>query len=546
MRRLLVLLCVVFCSAWLLCACTKEPAVTAIAVKGFEEGGTYEMLMGDFDYAAHMLVVSYDSGESEEIALSEEMLAEGDALKFYQEGEHSLTVTHGGQTATLKICVKRNEITGVGFPQQLSFTYNGKPHAVELEGDIPAGVTVTYPRGNSFVNAGTYDVTAVLTGDTYVTKSITATVTVERASYDMSGVRFEGGTFVYNGKKHSLAVAGTLPEGVSKPIYHIGGTQTAGATEAGSYLVTASFASSDPNYHPVPDMQAQLTISKATHNVEGLRLCGFDEEGEQISGARRVYDGSAVTVRIADTSLLPKGTAVFYRVSKNGGEPSEETAGVSFTGVGVYTVTASFMLADDKNYCALEPITLSFEVARADYDMSGVYFDHDACVYDGEMHALRISGTLPEGVGVTYRYYLGDKQVAQGAVGVSPAGSYTVKAVFAHGNENYNEIAEMTATLEIRRCSIDVSAVTYETNAVFEYDGTAKMIAVYGIPEGVEAEKKLYRVVDGADPEQIALDGAVASGDYMLTVRMYPTDAENYTVSNQETVSIRFSIRAAE
>lgn len=76
------------------------------------------------------------------------------------------------------------------------------------------------------------------------------------ATVDMTGVSFLAQTFPYDGQEHSLAITGTLPEGVSV-IY-----EGNGRTNAGSQNVTAKFTASE-NYASIPDMTAKLTITRA-------------------------------------------------------------------------------------------------------------------------------------------------------------------------------------------------------------------------------------------------------------------------------------------
>jgi cbb3-type cytochrome oxidase subunit 3 len=82
---------------------------------------------------------------------------------------------------------------------------------------------------------------------------MTATLTVEKATYDMSGVSIANKTVTYNGEAHSIAIIGTLPNGVT--VTYTGN----GKTDAGVYTVVASFAG-DANYNAIADMTATLTI----------------------------------------------------------------------------------------------------------------------------------------------------------------------------------------------------------------------------------------------------------------------------------------------
>ena len=79
---------------------------------------------------------------------------------------------------------------------------------------------------------------------------------IAKTAYDMSGISFASRTFVADGTAKSLAVSGTLPDGVT--VSYAGN----GKTEPGTYVVTAKFAGDETNYTSIPDMTATLTIEK--------------------------------------------------------------------------------------------------------------------------------------------------------------------------------------------------------------------------------------------------------------------------------------------
>ncbi len=165
--------------------------------------------------------------------------------------------------------------------KNLTVTYNGSAYSLAVSG-LPDGVRVTYyyegTSGTTYskstkapTEAGTYTVTAVFIGDTvnYNTiSSLTATLTIEKASYDTESLTLSDLTVTYDEQAHSLEVSG-LPEGVSVTYYYEGtnGTlyekSTTAPTDAGTYTVTAVF-SGDANYNAIDDLTATLTIKKAT------------------------------------------------------------------------------------------------------------------------------------------------------------------------------------------------------------------------------------------------------------------------------------------
>ena len=83
---------------------------------------------------------------------------------------------------------------------------------------------------------------------------MTATLTVAKATYDMSGIIFEDATFVKDGTVRSISISGALPDGVS--VEYIGN----GQSEDGVYVVTAVFTG-DVNYNDIAPMTAVIIIN---------------------------------------------------------------------------------------------------------------------------------------------------------------------------------------------------------------------------------------------------------------------------------------------
>ena len=441
----------------LLVGCAKNDKVSSICLKDHDAETVIEMGIGNFEYESYTLVVTYESGKTEELTLTEEMITEADLFKFYQEGEHDITLSYEKCSYVFKVSVKRLTFSDLSLPQNNVFVYDGKPHAVEVEGDMPANAVVTYIGGNSFTNAGTYDVKAVVSCEGYVTVRLSTTVTIERAKFDMSGVTFESKEFVYDGNAHSIEISGTLPEGVAEPTYFIDEMQTSSATNAGEYKVIAKFSNKNTNYEAIPDMEATLTITQAEYVIEGVEILFKNEDGKVIDGKLKVYDGNAVTFDINDYSKLSDKISVAFSVcDAEGTEISTSNINTGILNAGVYTAKAEFVLADSKNYKPIDPIACEFEVEKANYDMTGVHFDNDVVISDGNGHSLFV--ILPndhdiKSTDITYEYYL-DGELLSDSEGnpvqsVTETGEYSVKAIFAVQDQNYEQIEDMIATLRI-------------------------------------------------------------------------------------------------
>ncbi|MCD8371677.1 MAG: carbohydrate-binding domain-containing protein [Clostridia bacterium] len=134
------------------------------------------------------------------------------------------------------------------------------------------------------------------------------------------------------------------------------------------------------------------------------------------------------------------------------------------TKAGTYTVT--LVLKDSANYewSSDAVTTYTWTIGKATYDMSGIAFESDTVEYDGAEHSIGISDELPEGVTVSYS----QKNITE-------AGEYTITATFSGDSENYEAIADMTATLTITAKTVAVPTVETST---YTYDGGTKIFAV--------------------------------------------------------------------
>lgn len=192
-------------------------------------------------------------------------------------------------------------ITGVTFADK-TVTYNGSEHEITVTGTLPEGVSVSYTN-NTGTNAGTYNATAVLSGEGYNPLTLTATLKIEKA--EITGVTFSNNTVTYDGNEHEITVSGTLPTGVS-----VSYTNNKG-TNANTYNAAATL--SGDNY-VTKTLNATLTIDKA-------EITGVSFENQTIT-----HDGEEHTLTV--TGTIPAGVTVSY--TNNTGK-----------GVRIYNATAT-------------------------------------------------------------------------------------------------------------------------------------------------------------------------------------------------------------
>lgn len=438
----------------LVCAgCSVIISVTSIVLLNTEDAIVVEV--GKFNYDDYKFNVTYSNGTSKQITLAQDMIDDYDKLKLYQVGEQTITVKYENFSYDMKITVKRASLDDVEFNDKV-VTYTGESVTMEVEGYLPADAIVRYPNGNCFTNAGVYNITAICYGDKYETKQLSATLTINKATYDMTGVTFKDAEYVYDKSSKSISIDGTLPAGVSVS-YKIGEAKGNSKIDSGEYTVVASFSSSNANYEKIADMSAVLKINKAQLGDFDLK---FDDKSV-------VYSGQSYSIS-ADLTSLPSGVSWSYTIQKikdaqGNLVTAEAESGNSATLAGTYIVTINFAVKDTANYESIAPKSATLFIDRATHTLDNAYMYSQSFEYDGNAHAITLSGSamnsqpeLPFGVSVSYTIRQikdsdgnqVDGETSQGN-SATDAGTYEVCAYFTDSNENYNQIDYITAILVI-------------------------------------------------------------------------------------------------
>ena len=485
----IILIC---CSILFFAACKEERLVTSIALNGYSSENPLEFAIGKFSYKDYTVSITYSDGESEELALAEDMIPETDKLKFYQEGKNSIKVTYKGAETSVEINVSRNQFPDNIRLSDFTAVYNGTSFTVEVEGDIPGGTDILYPQGNKFQNAGTYDMTAILQCDGYVTKMFSAKVVIEKATYDLTNAQLYDETVVYNKDAHYLAVKGerienekgevlhspaTLPKGVSVS-YSIAkikdgkGNDIATnkqqvlegnkAIESGVYMVFAHFKGDASNYNSIPDSIAYLTIDRAAYDLSKI----------EFKDSTTTYSGEKKTLSIDENGKIPLDVDISYQIKrlKDGAGATvidEYKTGNGAINAGVYIVKASFTIIgkNAENYTAAPFEKEAYlTILRASYDaaIENVYLDSERYEFEeGKTYEINFSCELPEGVSPKFTLTNSNGEVIEGEMEivtsnegaeqtikttyrytftVETVGEYTCLVTFEHSNKNYADI----------------------------------------------------------------------------------------------------------
>ena len=352
------------------------------------------------------------------------------------------------------------------------FTYDGSRKKIELK-YLPEGVSAKY-TGNSAIFAGEYNATAcfeVDNGNFEVPASISMPWSIGKAEYDMSSVTWDyKAAFTYDGSPKRVELIG-IPEGLSVEY-----TDNS-AVDAGLYTATAHFSNDTTDYSAPEDMYCTWEIEKADIDI---RRIAWDYSQSF------VYDGFLKKIELKD---VPDLLEVSY---------SGNTAEVA----GHYTAHADLMPVRPENYRTPVMRDCSWEIVKADYDMSDARWDGEfEFVYDGSEKSVFITG-LPEGVTPVYH----DNKAVD-------AGSYEASVDLICDADNYNVPEMGSCKWSIKKTSYDMSDVAWYTDEKIVYDGKPKSIKLKGLPAG------LTPVYEGNE--------AVDAGDYEATVTFRNND-KNY------------------
>ncbi len=244
---------------------------------------------------------------------------------------------------------KQIDLSGITFENAV-FTYDGTEKTLLVSGNLPEDISVAY-SSNTATNAGTYTAVAKFSGNGYADKSLTATLTINKADYDMSNASWDySSPFTYDGQNKTVSLSG-LPSGVSVASY-INNSKI----NAGSYSASATFTFDTLNYNTPSVLPCAWVINKA--EITGITV----NNNQEVS-----HDGQKHLPEYSGT--LPAGVSPKYFF-----DDIENNQGVQ--AIGTYNAIITF---SGDNY-----IEKSFE-----------------CTYKIKLNALSLATTVVSAFGST-------------------------------------------------------------------------------------------------------------------------------------------------
>lgn len=486
LAKLCILSLVVVCAAMSFVACK-------VTTKSITVNGKSQVFAGEFALADYSLTVSTSDGNTRTEPLTAQNLANVTVEQLQRAGMYNISVVYDGVTTTFALAVVNRTFDGLTFADK-TVTYNGSAQSIEVT-NLPQGATVTYSPSNTFTNAGVYTVTATVSAPNFDTVTLSATLTINKASYDMSQVVFADKSVAYDGNAHSLE-ATNLPDGVT--VTYIGNNQT----NVGTYTVLAVFSGDSANYNPIANMTATLTVTQ--NKVQGITF----------ADAVVTYDGAAHSLAIEGN--LPQGVAVVYE-------------GNSQTNAGAYTVTAKFV-GSNPNYEQLPDMTATLTIEKRELQIE--FVGEQTAAYTGyaqkplTARATNLCGSDTVAIDITYNGNVVD------------AGTYVATATV--DSDNYKLTANNTCTFTITRAT---HKITFRQNGqpdkVYDVldladfaEAFPDVVAVAGYDIAWE-EKRLTRVTEDVIVNAV-ITPTVYKITYILDGGTMPADApRQYTIETE-------------
>lgn len=428
---------------------------------------------------------------------SEKIISGSDIQVVYRQdtclrvGDDSVLLSYGGRSLYLPITVNRiaYDLSSLDLTP-FTTVYNGLfqtyskpiPQIVGLDG-IPLRVT---PSGGGIL-AGVYDISLDFSSeskDYFTPESRVVSMTVEQATAE---IIWENLSFVYDGKS-KLPTAYYIDVNGAR-VYP---TVYGGATNAGLGYI-ARVMISDPNYK----------FTNTTSNYE-IKKADYDFSGVSWSAGSFTYDGSKKSV---SASGLPTGVSIIGYSGDRGSD------------AGIYTATA-LLKWDELNYNSPPPLTHTWEIKQASYDLSGVIFKAESFVYDGNMHYPILVGAMPigsDGIKLEYSFSDGACHVDDGVVSVIIS--------FHTASKNYIVPDDMHSSVSITAKGIEVRW----GNLNLVYNGEEQ------IPTAVSEDCQITVSGKATDTGKYIATASASSNDYYIInekMEFNITKAQNYWVTS--------------
>ena len=450
----------------------------------------------------------------------------GDSAVFYKYGHPIGTQGYGGDGLGGAIFNLAGTVS-LTFSNLANNLVTGGTGPLNALADGAAIYNLAY--GNSIFTGGIEHATTTLTnsilpsaaGNGLANASYNGSQ-VNTANITQLTVTAAGG--VYNGRAYPATGTATQPDGTTVPgsfsyVYYVGASasgsgSTTAPTNAGTYTVVATFASSNPAFS---GGAATITfaITKATPTVSV-------SDGGTFTGNPFAAIGKAVGINNATV------TGSFGYVYYVGSTATGTGSTVAPTNAGAYTVVATFT-STNANYSSGGTAQITFTIAKATptitvTDAGGVFkgTSFPATGKSAGVSNATVGGTF------SYTYYVGaTASGTSSATAPTNAGAYTVVTTFTSTNANYNTggTAQTTFTISTAAPTLSVTDAggTFSGNP---FPATGK---VAGVNNASVAGTFGYAYYVGATASGTPSATAPSNANTYTVVATFTSSNANYT-----------------
>lgn len=351
---------------------------------------------GDFDLSLFKIDVTYANGVNETISATEEMIRKSDLDYFYKVGEWTIHFEYSIFTLSTDITVVLNEFSDlITLPNQ-EILYDGEAHGLTVEGPVPSGTKIYYPEGNSFVESSKnpYQITAILSKEGYANKTLKGELIINESNYDYEkyeSIVFDDAIYTFDGNEKIIEVK-NLPDDLTvKYFFKDSGEEGNRKINCGKYTVVAKFTSKNHNLLPPPNLEADLIINKANHDISKL----------EFKDATFTYDGNPHMVLATGLEAVATNIREHYFVE---GQDQEIDPKVGIADAGVYNIRVDFEVGT--NFNPIESLHSVLTINKKTLDLSKISYNLQEVTFDNEKHEYEgIEGVIPEEITPIFEYY---------------------------------------------------------------------------------------------------------------------------------------------
>ena len=396
--------------------------------------------------------------------------------------------------------ILKAQLTAVNAAQTGTLTYNKAAQTAEVVTAATAvndmAVTFTYSKtagsyGDmpTFTAAGTYTVYYKASAANHNDVTGQFTVTIGKATYDMSGVKFEGYNGVYDGEDHSIEAI-DLPEGVS--VAYVNNS----IRNVGSVQVTANFTGDADNYFAIDSKYAEMTVTARTVTLVPAALS--KTYGDEDPALTYTWNNIVETpVIYGELYRVPGETAGTYAVKVDK---------IGFTNA---AVNNNYLLATDDSVV----FTVNKRVATISAnDVGSVYGDAIEAITFTRTNVIESDGNSK-----LFSYSCAVEQY-------DAVGSYAISLVATqYAKDNYD------LTLVGNDYVITKRAITITVDAKSSVYGEAQ-VALTAVAT-LDADAEGIAIIEGDDVYALTCDVTATSvvGSYDITV--VPANNANYALT---------------